>query len=129
MISNNIGQLQIMVEISCCICKTIITGNIFKAFDKSFCSVYCRKTLIHDINCNERHILTKNYSPTKIIVPEEPIPFDLSLIDINYASYNYRRDILGSIYHTREPPTFKSYIRLFFYDIIERFLPQTDTLG
>mgnify|MGYP001167591373 FL=1 len=118
-----------MAGINCYMCETPITGNVFKAFDESFCSAFCRYKLVKECDYNhDCELVKKQAAPKKTnplintISTEDRIAFDLSAIDIHYASYNYRQDIADVVYHntgnTPKVPSVSSYISNIFYGIV-----------
>ena len=118
-----------MAGINCYMCETPVTGNVFKAFDESFCSAFCRCKLVKECDYNHDCELVKKQAapkktnpPTKTISTEDRIAFDLSTFDIHYASYNYRRDIAEVVYHntgnTPKVPSISEYISNIFYGIV-----------
>ena len=118
-----------MSKIICYKCKSIITGNIFRAYDQSFCSDYCRYNLVGNCDYNDKYIMVnkqtlpiKNNPSFNSIKPEDPATFDFSTIDIHYASYNYTQDIIHQVYHNtkarKQYTSFVSYVTKIFYEIL-----------
>ena len=110
-----------MANTICYMCESKITKqqHVFKGYDETFCSTFCRSKLVRECDytheCDLVKKQTQSNKPTTKPAQEEGnhIGFDLSVIDIHYASYNYRQDIIDEVYHkTPSPPqqTVKSYI-------------------
>tara|TARA_B100000780_G_scaffold298_1_gene237 strand:- start:136 stop:441 length:306 start_codon:yes stop_codon:yes gene_type:complete len=98
---------------------------VFKAFDESFCSAFCRYKLVKECDYNNVcELVKKQAAPkkTNTISAEDRIAFDFSTIDIHYASYNYRHDIADVVYHntgnTPKVPSISEYISNIFYGIV-----------
>jgi hypothetical protein len=110
----------IMTNYKCYICETDIIGAVYKGYDQSFCSNYCRNQLIQACDYNHQCDLVKK--PTQ---PKNPKPyiskynpaaralFDLSSIDIHYASYDYHghQNSVNVVY--KRTPSLKTYINIF----------------
>lgn len=51
---------------NCFTCNSIITGNIFKAYDKNLCSYSCREYLIQNYSFNSNFQLEKKVNRKKV---------------------------------------------------------------
>jgi hypothetical protein len=114
-----------MANTICYICKRKITGSVFKAYDESLCSSFCRCKLVREYDYTHECVLVKKHTHTnkpfsKPRQEEYNYGFDLSIIDINYTNYNTPHYIINDVYHKphRSQETIKSYIIDTLYSII-----------
>ena len=78
----------------CFICKTLIRGNMFRAYDQNLCSPSCREHLIKKFNFNYNYKLKekkenpikKSVSCIKFIEKQQPEPQDA---EPKYKSFAY----------------------------------------
>jgi hypothetical protein len=83
-------------------CESNITRQVFKAYDESLCFALCRSKLVREYDyTHECNLVKKQTQPNKPTPKprqeEHHICFDLSVIDINYAIYNYSQYIIYNI--------------------------------